>query len=207
MTMFATADDLAARLGIEFTEDETTRAEALLTMASGQILDEANGQKIALVTNDVLTMAGTTDDRILLPQRPVVEVSSVTLNGSEIGDWYLVNNTIFRKATLLGLFGSIDGPFLLGSRFFGRPDQTLVITYSHGYADDSIPETVKTVCKEIVVRVWVNPGSVARETVGNTTTTYDNMRFSPSGMLLTDDEKKAIRRVFGRRALSVAVGS
>lgn len=207
MTMFATADDFAARLGITLTDDEVTRAEALLTMASGQILDEANGQKIELVTDDVLTRAGTTDDRILLPQRPVVSVSSVMLDGTEIGDWYLVGNTLFRKSTLLTLLGVLDGPYLLGSAYFGRPDQTLEITYSHGYADEDIPETVRTVCKEMVVRVWINPGSVARETIGDTTTTYDNMRFSPTGLLMTTDEKKAIRKVFGRRAGSVTVNT
>src|SRR5581483_3923985 len=80
-TRFADSDDLAARLGLVFTDDEHVRANTLLEIASGLIQDEAK-QKIALVTDDVFTMPGTTEQLIKLPERPVVSVSSVTLDGA-----------------------------------------------------------------------------------------------------------------------------
>jgi hypothetical protein len=205
MSSFATPDDLAARLGITLTDAEIARADTLLAMASELIQDEA-GQKIGLVTNDVFEIPATTDDRITLPERPVVSVSSVTIDGTPLvegSDWYLEGDTIIRLSTTLTLVDSAAYAYVAG---FGLPDQTLRVTYTHGYADGVIPGTVKAICLEAAVRVWVNPGSVARATVGNTTTTYDNNRFSPSGLLLTASEVRKIRWLFPRRMGSVSVG-
>lgn len=208
MTQFATHGDLAARLGLTLTDAENTRADALLTLSSGLIQDVV-GQTIELVENDVLRMPGTVEDRITLPQRPVVSIASVMLDEVTLvegSDWYLDGATIYRRAVVFNpQLGLIDGPFLLGSGF-GTPLQTLAITYTHGYADDDIPTTVKAICMEAVVRCFVNPGAVARETVGNTSTVYDNMRFSPSGLILTDDERRTLKRLFGAQSLSVPIG-
>lgn len=204
---FATAADFAARMGETLTDAEEARADTLLTLAS-TLIQEVVKQKIALIEGDVLTMPGTVEDRIALPERPVVSVDSVMLDEvalTEGSDWYLDGATIYRRAVVFNpQLGLIDGPFLLGSGF-GTPLQTLTITYTHGYDDDEIPGTVKAICLEAVVRCFVNPGAVARETVGNTSTVYDNMRFSPSGLLLTDDERRTLKRLFGSRSLSVPV--
>src|SRR6266404_3405049 len=207
---FATAAELAIRLGLEFTDDEIVRADALLASASGLIAEHAK-QQIALVTDDTLTMPGTNRDRFRLPERPVVEVASVTIGGQALAeghDWYLKGDEIIRLSSIYVRNGSLDGfldaPYLLG-RSFGWPGLPLTIVYTHGYDDDAIPSLVKTICMEMAVRVWVNPGSVARETVGNTQTVYDNNRFSPSGLLLTDTERNELRRFFGGRATSVQV--
>jgi hypothetical protein len=214
MTAFATTDDLAARLGITLTADEITRAQVLLDIVTGEIEDEAD-QQISLVTDDVLELPGTTDDRIELPQRPVVSVASVTVDGQPLvegTDWYLEGDTIIRIATPLTIITGADAvyyddirqfPFGIG---FGWPKQTIAITYTHGYAADSIPQTLKTICLEATVRAWVNPGSVARETIGNEATVYDNMRFSPTGLLLTTVEVRKIRRLFPRKIGSVKLG-
>lgn len=205
---FATAADLAARLGIVLTSDEQTRATTLLAQASGLIQDVV-GQTLALVTNDTLILPGTPEDRIKLPQRPVVSVASVSLGEIPLvegSDWYLEGSTIYRIAAFYNRdFGMLNGPYLLGSTF-GTPLQTLTIVYTHGYTPAEIPATVKTICLEAVVRCFVNPGAVARETVGNTSTVYDNMRFSPSGLILTDDERRTLKRKFGAGALSVSIG-
>jgi hypothetical protein len=193
------------------TSDEQTRADALLTLASAMIQDEVP-QQIGLVTDDVLTMPGTIDETINLPERPVVSVSSVTLDGEALiegTDWYLQDDAIHRLAVVftqgLGL-ARLDAPYLLGSGIgFGWESQTLEITYTHGY--ETIPGLVKAITLEAVVRVWVNPGSVARESIGNTSTVYDNMRFSPTGLLLTDDERRRLRRFFGTKARSIQIGS
>jgi hypothetical protein len=208
---FATSDDLAARLGLTLDSDEETRAGVLLTLASGLIQDAAK-QEIELVEGDVLTMPGTNADHITLPERPVVSIASITLAGAALAEgryWYLDGDTIRRISSLYTRgFSQLDGPFLLGSAGgvgFGLPTQTLAITYTHGYADDEIPGTFKVICLEAAVRCVVNPGAVARETVGNTSTVYDNNRFAPTGLLLNEDEKRQIRRLVGTRARSVSV--
>lgn len=206
---FATPDDLATRFGITLTDVEVARVSALLADASEIIRDEV-GQKIGLVAGDVYTIPGTNDESIELPEHPVVSVASVTVDGTELvegTDWYLDGD----KVTRLRLTGTalIDGlpedTFLLGTGAgFGLPDQTVQITYTHGYPET--PGLVKGICLEMVSRVWVNPGSVARESVGDTQTVYESSRFSPSGLLLTRDEQQALKRFFGVRADSVTIG-
>lgn len=203
---FATADDLAARLGLTFTDAEQTRASTLLDMATGLIQDEAK-QTIELVTDDVLTMPGTTAERILLPERPVVSVFSVTLDGQPLGDgtdWYLDGNEIVRRPFILSAPWVFDQGFTFpyGSGF-GWAGQTLEITYTHGYTD--VPAVCAQIALEMVVAVWVNPNNIARETIAGVQTVYDNMRYSPTGLLMTDAQIRMIRRKFGRAGSSVTV--
>lgn len=207
MTAFATNADLAARLGVTFSQAQQTRADALLADASDVIRDEV-GQQISEAT-ETITLPGTTDERILLPERPVISVASVELDGTALGegtDWFLEGNEIVRmpSSLTLGVGGLLDTEFVfpLGTGF-GWEEQTLTITYTHGHA--TVPGKVKAICLEMVTRVWVNPGSVAREEVGDTRTVYDNMRFSPTGLLPTDDEKKSLARLFGRKVTSITV--
>lgn len=186
MAQFATAAELGERLGITLTPDETTRADALLTRASGLVQDEAR-QVIEKVTDDVLTIVGTNDERIHLPERPVLSVSSITLNGQDVGGWYLDGNSIVRN----GL--DIDVRLSVLDAGFGWPFQELEITYSHGF--ETPPPTVAAIVLEAVVRVWVNPGAVVNERHGSESVQFSQS--NPTGLLLTDAERRSIRRLFG----------
>lgn len=206
MTAFATDDDLASRLGITMTDPQKTRATALLDLSSGLIRDVAR-QEISLHEDDELTMPGTRSDRITLPERPVVSIASVTLDGSPLAegtDWYLRDNTIYRLAhpAVFPLSGHYDRRL----RGFGWPRKTLVITYTHGYADDDLPQLVKTTALEAAVRVWSNPEGLLSERVGDTEVTFASYREPSRGLLLTEDERKQIRRFFGSRGTAVMVG-
>lgn len=202
---FAEPSDLAARLGIVMTADATDRASTLLTTATGLIQDAAD-QTILLVTDDEFSMPGTTDDRILLPQRPVVSVKSVTLDGvalAEDTDWWLDGNAIARMSgSRVQLLAGLEPCEFVGG--FGWPSQTLEVVYTHGYATP--PLTLKAICMDAVVRVWVNPDSVVQENVAGVQTTYAPFAEPPRGLQLTDAEEKKISRMFGRRAVSVSLG-
>jgi hypothetical protein len=206
LTAFADHNDLATWLGIDdMTEEEAERADALLADVSNVIREEVDHGDLGLVTDETITMPGTNDESILLPSTPVVSVSEVTLDGTPLvegTDWYLDGNMIVRRGGLAFLAGIAETFSLSGG--FGWPNQTLAITYTHGYAE--IPGKVKTICLQMVVRVWTNPGSVARETYGDETITYDSNRFSPTGMQLTDDERRSLKRLFGSTVKSVQVG-
>jgi hypothetical protein len=196
VAQFATPDDLAGRLGVELLAGaEFFRADGLLTLASGLIQDEAR-QKIERVENDVLTIRGTTDERIPLPERPVIEISSVKLDGGAISGWYQDGDELARPKRW-------QRDPALASSGFGRPRQTLEITYTHGYQE--IPGVVVTVCLEMVVRAWVNPGAVAQERVGDVSVYYANVGYQPTGLLMSIDERRAIRKFFGTRARSVRI--
>lgn len=213
MTAFATADDLAARLGLSFTGDEADRATNLLARASALIQDEAR-QHVFLVEDDVYTRRGTTDERIPLPERPVVSVASVTLDGLALGentDWLLDGNDLVRVpiTSLIAAGTAIwdaTTTFPMGSGF-GWERQTLEITYTHGYDDADIPGICREICCEAVLRCIVNPENVARKTIGDVSKVYDNLRFAPTGILLNADEKRALRRFFGRKMQSYTIGT
>lgn len=192
-TLFASVDDFAARLGLTFTNEETTRATVLLGMASRLIQDET-GQTIELVTDDVLTVRSVFENRFRLPQRPVVDVTSVKLDNVEAGvdSWYLDGDEIV-QSTFPVLSDRHFFSFPSGRGWLG-PQHELEVTYSHGYDDDAIPSVVKTACMEAVVRVWVNPGAVLQEKIGEESTVYAPFSGThlPVGLLLTDAEKKAL---------------
>jgi hypothetical protein len=95
----------------------------------------------------------------------------------------------------------LDVPFPMG-RGFGFAAETLTVTYTHGYDTASMPGIVKAVCLEAAVRVWVNPGSVSMENVSGVAVGYPEAR----GLVLTEAERQALRRYFGRRAHSITIG-
>lgn len=197
---FATADDFGVRLGETLTDAERDRVNALLARASGLIQEEAR-QRIQFEIDDELTVRGVYDDRLRLPQRPVISISSVTVTPQggtattiDPESYYLDGDDLVRAAFPLQ-----------SQRFFGQwtrgwfgPLYALSVVYTHGH--DPIPEAVKALCMEMVVRVWVNPGAVAQESVGNTSTLYQYASNTPDpgGLLLRRSEKAVLRRLFGR---------
>lgn len=191
---FVSAGEFAARLGLTLTAGETDRADTLLALASGLIV-EATGQDVALVEDDTYTAPSVYGDRLRLPQRPVVEVSEVSLTpkgGSpsviDPNSYYVDGGEIVRSRFPFG-YELVFGNY--GQGWLG-PFWTVTVTYTHGYAD-AIPAIVKTVCMEAVRRVWDNAGSVVSETIGDTQTGYG--REAPGGMLLTPLEKARLNDV------------
>lgn len=196
MTQFATASELADRLGVEFTAAEEVRADALLTIASGLVQREAR-QTIEQVEDDSLSRPGTVASRFRLPERPVTEVASVTVDGELLdGDeWHVEGDEVVRTRVL----GQDTFP-VASSGGFGTPDESVVVVYTHGYA--TIPDAVKAVVLEVVARVWVNPAGVMQERLGAAQFTY-LMQGTPTGLLLTSEERRTIRDLFRRTSGSV----
>jgi hypothetical protein len=196
---FATSAELGNRLGLTLTAGEQTRADALLALASGLIKQETR-QTIEQVAGDTLTRPGSSSDRIRLPQRPVVSVASVTVDGVAMtaGQHYYVDSD-----ELVRLPAVADTTFGLGGAGWGYPWSQVVVVYTHGYSP--IPELVKAICMEMVVRVWVNPGSVIQESEGNTNVTYAPFAAPPRGLLLTDNEKRDLNKLLRPQVSSISL--
>jgi hypothetical protein len=180
----ATAEDLAARLGgLELTATDIERADTLLTTASG-LVEAAARMPLALVTDDVLTIRGSRESRILLPGRPVVAVTAVTLDGAAVtGGWHVADDELVRPGG------------------WGCERDALVITYTHGH--DPIPDAIKAIVLELAARVWTNPGGVISQRLGQAQVTY---AVGPTtGMLLTPDERRAVRHLVSRGARSLPI--
>jgi hypothetical protein len=190
MAQFVTSTELADRLGLEFTPEEDVRADTLLTLASGLVAREAR-QTIEQVEDDTLSRRGTAEDRIRLPERPVTEVSSVELAGVALTaetDYYLDGDELVRMPAPSGA----TFPHVPTSGW-GLPDETLEIVYTHGYA--VIPDALKVIVLEAVVRVWVNPGAVMSERFGSEQSVYATQG-TPNGLLLTPAEQATVREMF-----------
>ncbi len=173
--LFATHEDLAALIGRTLTQEEQDRGTALLRIASSIVQTEAK-QHIAYVADDVLERRGSRESAILLPERPVIAIASVTIDGDTINaDDYTIDG---HEVTLVGGWGDSCA--------------ALTITYTHGWAD--IPEAIKSVVLSAVMRVWSNPGGIVSQTLGAASTTFVTGGL-PAGLLLTDDERRIVRRV------------
>src|ERR1043165_3246364 len=99
MTAFATHSDFASRLGVDLTVAEQTDATTLLELASDIIRDET-GQTISRVDDDEFTIRSVYGNRIALPQRPVIEISSVAVGSTAVTDWYLDGSELVRGRIL-----------------------------------------------------------------------------------------------------------
>lgn len=180
---FASTSELEDRLGVTLTADEHARAHRLLLAATEQIRN-ATGQTISLTTDAQLVSPGTYGARLRLPQRPVVAVDpTILLDGVEVASatWYLEGDELVR----------VGG--------WGGPASAIDVLYTHGY--DVIPAVIKQVTLEMVVRVWVNPGSVTQEGYGVEQVSYP----ASPGLMMTDAERTAVLRAVGRAAGSVVL--
>ncbi len=176
---FATAAELASRLGVVFNTAEVTRADGLLTLAS-RLVERAAGRDIGLVENDVLIRRGIDGD-VLRLKGPVVSVASVTSG-------YLGASAV----TIPASDYVVDGDTLVHDDYWPDFENLLTITYTHGYS--VVPITAKLVVLEAVVRVWINPGNVASEGHGGESVSYAQ---DQPGLLLTVKEEALIKSEFG----------
>jgi hypothetical protein len=170
MAMFASVDDLADYLQTEFDEDDRVRATRLLESASSVIQRHAR-QTITLATSTV-TLLPTGTNLLMLPELPVIDVTSITDGGSTVDpDSYL--------ATSSGLL-------------YAMPPTTkwknvVVVTYDHGY--DPIPDDIAAVIIDMSARAWNNPRGVLSEQIGTYSARYPNNR---TGLSLLPDEEQLV---------------
>lgn len=196
---FATAEDVATRLGRTLDATEAATVTDLLKLATGLIQNEAR-QTLTQVEDDTLTRSGTPEDRVRLPQRPVTEVSSVTLDDAELTegeDYYVDGDELVR----LPASGQSSFALISGSGW-GTPDQTLEVVYTHGYDTDSFPETIRGLTIEMAKRAFMNTSGAMMERLGQAQVQYAVQGSAP-GLMLTADEANLVRDSFRRTAGTV----
>jgi hypothetical protein len=117
--MLATADELRTLLKQDETALPDATAELLLKLATGAVRG-AVGQTLTLVENDTITLMGTRDRWLNLPQRPVAAVTAVSLDGEAVTDYKRFGARLWRR-----------------DRWAPRCDEPseVSVTYTHGYQD------------------------------------------------------------------------
>lgn len=213
----ATTDDVAAILNRALTTAETATATRLLQIASG-IVRRYTRQGISFTAGDVVTLPGVWGQSVVLPQRPVVAVASVTINGgvAPFAQWKLIADDLFigtgsfqpdygaslwGGTSLWGPAGSAQGPQATGATWQG-PQGTITVTYDHGY--QTIPDDIVNEVAGMVALQMSSPVGVDQETIGGYRAVYAQ---SPvGGMALADESKKALN-FYRRRATSVSIAT
>lgn len=158
----ATAADLA--LYMHQTLDTPT-ANLVLDLASAIFEREADTKFAS--TSATYTLEGCGQDMIMLPKRPVVSVTSVTVDGSPITDYTRVNATLYR----VGGFG-VPNPYPV----------SVVVTYNYGYT--SVPDDVRGAVLEMAAVAYGNPNVATREQIDDYMIQYSS---GSGGIGVTDN--------------------
>lgn len=184
MTAFATAEELQAFTGRDY---DTTHADAVLAAVSDDIRGVGN-QAIDITASPADTtvvLNGTWADSVTLPERPVIEIVSVTVNGAEVasGDWY------FHRPDQIVKPGGFDGP-----------EYPITVVYKHARA--AVPGWLKTLTMRVAARTIGNPSGLLQETNGDYSVSHPRTE-----TMLTPAERKLVRRKLGKVARTVTTGA
>jgi hypothetical protein len=196
MASFATYSDLEVQLNRTLSSGERTQATQLLAQATSAIRLEA-GQEISLVSDDEVVLVGNWGSTLVLPKWPVVDVTVVTLDVTELtvatGYTWDGQRTLYR-----GNYQNIDGVWRPWPQnvdlYWGGPSTQVTVTYSHGYS--TVPAAISGLCMTMALRQMRDPtGTATSRTIGP----YSESSSSGTGsMSLTADERRLIRKVLGK---------
>lgn len=164
---FATFDELESFVRQDV---DTFAAEALLELASAAVISAAE-VPILEVVDDEVDLDGNGATTLLLPSYPVTDVTAVSVGGDAVDGF-----SWSRAGVLVGAWPT------------GR--RNVAVTYSHGYAADSIPAEFKLVTLNVAARAWLNPGGLSQETLGDLSRSFQ----TSAGMALSPAERDIVAR-------------
>jgi hypothetical protein len=172
MDPFITVEDLGAKMHRDLSSDD---AAVICVDAACDFIRDLTGQTINLVTDDALSIDGTGTDALLLPEAPVVAVSAVTVNGDTIptGSYGVKHEMLIRKD--------------LGYWTLGRLN--VVVTYDHGWDEDTLPRSLKMVALSIAERMFTQGSGIVYQSLGQYA-----VRYSDVATALTLTEQTILRK-------------
>lgn len=139
---------------------DTTRAELLLTIASGEVR-AATGNDFDLVEDDELLLSGRGSPVLLLPHAPILDVTEVVEAPGSSSELVIAGP----DASSPGFEWSEDGILRrIDGGIFVRRFRYYRVTCDHGF--EFTPDEVKGVVLEIAGDVYLNPEGIRQETLG-----------------------------------------
>jgi hypothetical protein len=178
--MLATPEDLASLL-----QQDLDRATAtmLLELSTSQVQRAAGGQRIVDATDTALIDITELDQWIDLPQYPVRSVTSVTLDGTVITDWKLVNQRLWRAVGWL--------------TSWAQPSQAAVLN-AHGHPTGSqYLQLGRNSALSLAVVGYGTPGGATSEAIDDYRVTYAE---AAARMEMSEFMAAAIRAQYGTTA-------
>lgn len=190
------ADQLnsAAKLASLVQHDVDTASAELAIEICTAVVQAAAGQRIVRVTNDALTVWGGTARELVLPERPVVSVASVTYGGAPLaqgtasGTWRLSPSGIWRE--------------IGWTPCAGEPSQVGVV-YTHGLTnDDQGIQLAAGTTLTLARGLFENPSGIVREQIDDYAVAYAEAQ---SALDAKPSLKALLRKQYGRKAAMVRV--
>jgi hypothetical protein len=178
--VLASPSDLAAFLQADV---DTASATIYLESATG-LIQAYTQQTLEYVEDDTVTLLPS-EGRIVLPERPVVDVTSVA--GLPAGGWTLVRDTLL-PGPVYSYMWELDDIITGNVTWTPMSMPTIAVTYSHGF--QVIPKDLRGLCLSVAARLYANPSSVEMESVGQVQTRYSQK----GGMDLTEVERRLANR-------------
>ena len=217
LPQLATSADVAATLGRVLTAQELVFCARLLDFGSA-LVRKYTRLTLTQVIGDTITIPGNWSQVLPLPQRPVTNVTSVSVNGNgwSAGQQYTVSRygellistgaympdfgaSLYGSSQLWGPAGSNHGPYTTGNNWQG-PGTAITVVYDHGYA--VIPDEIANVVAGMVALQIGTGVGVIRERIGFYQVEYTR---SESGGLALTPEDKSILNDFRKRAISSSI--
>lgn len=171
---FFTVAELGAQMQMTLDPADPT-AVLLQTLASDAVREDLQ-QTVDVIENDTVTLYGDGGDLLILPERPVIAVSSVILDGQTLNP---VTSQPYIAGSDVPLYdwrpnGNLErvvypGSYYAGQRNWAWPNSVQVtVTYDHGYA--VVPTAFKRVALQAAAGAYTNPDLASVTTVGRTRT-------------------------------------
>ena len=179
MERLVTLQGFAERRGVDF-DPTDLKARRALDDASA-FIRSYTGQTLSLVQDDEVELRGTWRSVLFLPERPVIDVTEVSVRYHGSTAFALVTGYVQRGAMLH-----------MSGGYWGGDTGAVVVTYSHG--NETIPADLAAVCASIAARGMADlGGALVSETMGPYSYTLGtNASGGPLG--LTDNEARVLRR-------------
>lgn len=209
----ATAADLQAALGNP-ADFDASRAQLLIELATASIQQMAGGQRILQVVDDSITIMGTTDSWLALPQIPVTAVASVIRDGVTLTlgtDYKVFGDRLWsrdRWQSNIGWYGDEAWRPSYGDSWLGPEPGTIQVVYTHGYpAGSQDLQLARSAVISLASGVYDNPSGAISESIDDYSVSYAR---ATSAITAAAAEAKhleaAIRKKYGRRGTLVRVG-
>ncbi|ALG06847.1 hypothetical protein [Kibdelosporangium phytohabitans] len=157
--------------------------------AATAVVQDAAGQRIVRVVDDVASILGTIESWLQLPQQPVVTVTAVALDGAAVTDYKHHGSRLWRRE---GWQANLYEP------------STVEFTYTHGYAStDQKLQLARSATWMLAKGVVSNPTMLQSESLGDYSYAYQQMA---AQMEASPNLQKSLRRAYGIRAGLVRIG-
>lgn len=191
----ATPEQLASALQQDL---DTATANVWVNAATAVVQEAAGGQRILQVTGDVITLTGTTDSWLPLPQLPVTAVTAVLLDGDAltVGAPGSGGLTYRRRGSRLWRGSGWQ-------QYRGEPSE-ITVTYTHGYAPGAQGlELARSAVLGLARAAYANASGATREQSDDYQVAYERASVA---MEANPYLRRALRRQYGQRAGLVRIG-